>query len=230
MPNSKSKAVWAFECLLLRVGRRCVPCLLSGLTYSLMHAQGTGLGEQGRGIAAPLESRLRPKGMGIGHEGFAERTASAVAEAKRCVRLPSMRRGCKLTMHRRGVQMSDDEDEKAAKQKSRRRDGSPSTRAQAWKQAKAKKPKTEFKTYEEILAASGETQQVDGGLGQIVDLTGAEVRLPLSLFLRHGLICPTAAFTCLDADHLRPAHLRRFSPTRTASQLAPHNRFSEGRA
>jgi tuftelin-interacting protein 11 len=97
--------------------------------------------------------------------------------------------------------MSDDEDEKAAKQKNRRgRGGSPSQRDAAWKQPKReRKPKTEFRSYEEILAATGDTQAVDGGLGQIVDLTGAEVRSALRLCVCTSLLSSSAQLPSLAA-------------------------------
>lgn len=41
---------------------------------------GQGLGVDGTGISAPIDVKLRPKGMGIGHNGFDERTDAVRAE------------------------------------------------------------------------------------------------------------------------------------------------------
>ncbi|KAG6335733.1 hypothetical protein ID866_3357 [Astraeus odoratus] len=87
---------------------------------------GTGLGASGEGIVTPIESKLRPKNIGIAFKGFKERTrtpaqeeADADAEAN--------------------VQV------KEAKEK----------RSEAWKKPRKVKTKVEYKTYEEIVAAAG---------------------------------------------------------------------------
>ena len=46
-------------------------------------ASGTGLGAKQEGIVTPVESKLRPRAMGIGHNGFRERTDQSKREAIR---------------------------------------------------------------------------------------------------------------------------------------------------
>ncbi|KAJ8514652.1 hypothetical protein ONZ45_g7826 [Pleurotus djamor] len=121
---------------------------------------GTGLGVSGEGIATPIEAKLRPQKMGIGHRGFEEKTDQSKAEARR-----------------RGEAVSDDEDgrpkgkKKAAKVKQ-----------DIWKKPKKSKVKIEHKTYEEILADAGQdTTSTTAGIGQIIDATGAVPREVSSL-------------------------------------------------
>ena len=44
---------------------------------------GVGLGTEGQGIVTSVESKLRPKGMGIAFKGFKEKTEQSKAEARR---------------------------------------------------------------------------------------------------------------------------------------------------
>lgn len=119
---------------------------------------GSGLGTTGEGIVTPVESKLRPKGMGLAFKGFKEKTEQSKAEARR-----------------RGEIVSDDDEEsKAASRKARKSAKSQAERSEAWKKPKRGKTKVEHKTYEEIIAEAGqETPQA--GLGQIIDATGATV-------------------------------------------------------
>jgi tuftelin-interacting protein 11 len=124
---------------------------------------GTGLGSEGRGIVVPIESKLRPKNMGIAFKGFGERTEQSKAEARR-----------------RGEVVSDEEDEerkkKSAKAKEKTKKGS-----DAWKKPKKVKTKIEHKTYEQIVAEVGEDVAGPSGLGVIIDATGATVSVLLSI-------------------------------------------------
>jgi len=55
---------------------------------------GTGLSATGEGIVIPIESKLRPKNMGIAFKGYREKTEQSKLEARR-----------------RGEVVSDDEEE-----------------------------------------------------------------------------------------------------------------------
>ena len=118
---------------------------------------GTGLGAGGQGIVVPVESKVRPKNMGIAFRGFGERTEQSRAEARR-----------------RGEVLSDDEDEgrkkKAAKGKEKE-----NKKSDVWKKPKKIKTKIEHKTYEQIVAEVGEDVAGPSGLGVIIDATGATV-------------------------------------------------------
>jgi tuftelin-interacting protein 11 len=120
---------------------------------------GTGLGTTGTGIVTPVESKLRPKGMGIAFKGFSEKTEQSKSEARR-----------------RGEVVSDDEQEKKFKRKGKKA-GSKDTQEKkpaVWKRPKKVKTKVEHKTYEEIVAEAGE-QAAPSGVGVIIDATGATV-------------------------------------------------------
>lgn len=123
---------------------------------------GAGLGTDGTGIVTPVESKLRPKGMGIAFKGFKEKTEQSKAEARR-----------------RGEVVSDDEQEKKEKRKKGQGKGSQQAeRADAWKKPKKQKIKVEHKSYEQIIAESG-IEAPTAGVGMIIDATGATVNVYL---------------------------------------------------
>ncbi|KAI0924244.1 hypothetical protein AcW2_005176 [Taiwanofungus camphoratus] len=125
---------------------------------------GTGLGTTGEGIVTPVESKLRPKGMGLAFKGFREKTEQSKVEARR-----------------RGEIVSDEEEEsKAAARKGRKAAKAQAERADAWKKPKKVKIRVEHKTYEQIIAEAGE-EAPQAGLGQIIDATGATPREVSSL-------------------------------------------------
>lgn len=126
---------------------------------------GTGLGTEGTGIVTPVESKLRPKGMGIAFKGFKEKTEQSKAEARR-----------------RGEKVSDDEDEKAKRRQERRKTKGQGQREDVWKKPRKSKIKVKHKTYEEIIAEAGEEAPAPG-VGKIIDGTGATVNIFLTLRL-----------------------------------------------
>lgn len=87
-------------------------------------SSGTGLGAKKEGIVTPVESKLRPRAMGIGHGGFRERTDSNKREAIRsvsifspCSSLQTRRVDADLLLHilfsrRRGDEVDSDEERK----------------------------------------------------------------------------------------------------------------------
>lgn len=118
---------------------------------------GVGLGTEGQGIVTPVESKLRPKGMGIAFKGFREKTEQSKAEARR-----------------RGEVVSEDEEEgKKRRGKGKGKGKVQEKREEVWKKPKKTKVKTEHKTYEEIIAEVGEPPAA--GVGKIIDATGATV-------------------------------------------------------
>jgi tuftelin-interacting protein 11 len=117
---------------------------------------GTGLGTDGQGIAVPVETKVRPKNMGIAFKGFGERTEQSKAEARR-----------------RGEVVSDDDEDR--KKKVTKGKEKADKRSDAWKKPKKVKIKIEHKTYEQIVAEVGEDVVGPSGLGVIIDATGAMV-------------------------------------------------------
>ncbi|CDO68375.1 hypothetical protein BN946_scf184815.g22 [Trametes cinnabarina] len=125
---------------------------------------GMGLGTTGEGIVTPVESKLRPKGMGLAFKGFREKTEQSKAEARR-----------------RGEIVSDDEEEsRAAARKARKGAKAQAEKAEAWKKPKKTRTRVQHKTYEEIIAEAGH-EAPQAGLGQIIDATGATPREVSSL-------------------------------------------------
>ena len=145
-----------------------------GFGYKLLAkmgwSAGVGLGAQGEGIVTPIESKLRPKAMGLAYEGFKERTKQSKEEERR----------------RKG---SDNEDGSEAE-----KEAGPARRRKAkdkgegtskgilappsWKQSKASKTKVQHMTYEEIVGSTSDTggaTSVQAGVGIIYDLTGREL-------------------------------------------------------
>ena len=115
---------------------------------------GTGLGVSGEGRVAPVETKVRKKGMGIAFGGFSERTEQEKAERRR-----------------NGQTVSDEEEATPGKGKGKA--GVRKDPAEAWKRPRKVKTKIEHKTYEEILAETGDSIPPSAGIGPIIDATGA---------------------------------------------------------
>ena len=114
---------------------------------------GTGLGSSGEGRVNPVETKVRKKGMGIAFGGFSERTEQEKAEARR-----------------KGEYVSDEEE--AVPRKGKGKAGVGKEPADIWKRPKKVKTKIEHKTYEEILAETGDSMPPAAGIGPIIDATG----------------------------------------------------------
>jgi tuftelin-interacting protein 11 len=147
---------------------------LSGFGAKMMEKMGwqagMGLGTTGEGIVIPVESKLRPKNMGIAFKGFKEKTEQSKLEAKR-----------------RGEVVSDDEDDMKPKKGGKKAAKEP-RRSDAWKKPKKVKTKVEHKTYEQIVAEAGQ-DAAPAGIGMIIDATGATVGFFVLFFLLFLLTC-----------------------------------------
>jgi len=147
---------------------------------------GTGLGVTGEGRIAPVETKVRKKGMGIAFGGFSERTKQEKAEARR-----------------RGESVSDEEGPTPSKGKGKA--GVRKEPADAWKRPKKVKTKIEHKTYEEILAETGDSIPPAAGIGPIIDATGAtaSVLLFIGLSIAYRLFDSYGRFRLWRTSRLR---------------------------
>ncbi|KAH7927332.1 TFP11-domain-containing protein [Leucogyrophana mollusca] len=123
---------------------------------------GTGLGATGEGIVIPIESKLRPKNMGIAFKGYKEKTEQSKLEARR-----------------RGEVVSEDEEEIRPGRRKKDKEQQ-EKRSEVWKKQKKVKTKIEHKTYEQIVAEAGQEPSAPN-LGQIIDATGRTPREVASL-------------------------------------------------
>lgn len=142
---------------------------------------GTGLGTEGQGIVTPVESKLRPKGMGIAFKGFKEKTEQSKAEARR-----------------RGEVVSDDENDKKRRGKGKGKGKVQEKREEVWKKPKKTRTKVEHKTYEEILAEAGGEPPAPG-VGKIIDATGATVSKYTIFLIIIRLMKPLASRSRFDS-------------------------------
>ncbi|KAI7863705.1 GC-rich sequence DNA-binding factor-like protein-domain-containing protein [Spinellus fusiger] len=114
---------------------------------------GKGLGSGGEGIINPVETKLRPKGMGMGFKGFDERTSQAKEEARK----------------KRGSEDEDEESEEEHIKKAEKRE--------AWKSEvkKVRKIKVVYKTAKDILSEMT-VEKAPMGQQKIIDMTGPTVK------------------------------------------------------
>ncbi|KAI8925459.1 GC-rich sequence DNA-binding factor-like protein-domain-containing protein [Entophlyctis helioformis] len=146
----------------------------SKMLAKMGYVEGKGLGAGGRGITAPIDVKLRPSGMGLGHGGFDERTETVRREQAEKVK-------------------SDDEEDAGDGKGGK---AAPKKKTDGWKRTSAKKAKPQYKTAEELIAeqmASASTEEalaaaalVGGNAAvhaptKIIDMTGKEARVISSL-------------------------------------------------
>jgi len=138
------------------------------------YVEGQGLGADGRGRLAPIETQLRPQGVGLG--AVKEKTKQAKEEEKR----EAAFRGQILE------DSSDEERKRRRKLKENRMAGGGSGASTPGIRAK---PKVKYRTAAEIEGES-EGLQVPTVLKSIIDITGKETKLLTSV---NGLMAPEAS-------------------------------------
>jgi tuftelin-interacting protein 11 len=120
--------------------------------------KGYGLGVGGAGIVEPIQAKLRPMKMGIGFNGFQEKTEQVIAEERR-----------------RSVEISSGEDDKENKQTSNSdsKEQPPNAvgREKSGGQGSKKRPKVCF-----VTAESGDVPIAQVRSQRILDLSGKTVR------------------------------------------------------
>jgi tuftelin-interacting protein 11 len=134
---------------------------------------GSGLGATGEGMVTPIQVVQRGQGMGLGAGGFKERSEASRKEA--------VRKG--------EIKVDEDEGGKGKKGKKSgglrkgtfgEEGGEKKEKQESWRKSKKVNLKPVHKTYEELVAEAGEMGHA-GGVGMIIDATGATVR-PSSFF------------------------------------------------
>ncbi|KAJ3200376.1 hypothetical protein HDU67_002117, partial [Dinochytrium kinnereticum] len=138
-----------------------------GLKYlqKMGYVPGQGLGKDGRGISQPIDVKVRPQKMGLGHKGFDERTETVKRDQQN---------------QKSRYVLSDEEEEKAAeKAKEKEKD-------EVWRKGTKKPKKPKYKTATEViqeqtLMMAGQT--IDGITistsvvkDKIIDMTGKQAR------------------------------------------------------
>ena len=148
------------------------------------YVEGQGLGSSGQGILAPVETKLRPQGVGLG--AVREKTQQAKEEAKR-------------EAQRRGEVVDDSSEEERKRRKARqKRTSGPGSGASTPGGGKARaKPK--YRTVADIVA-SADGLEVPNVLKSILDATGKETRLLTST---SGLMTPTEGVPVMVTEAMK---------------------------
>ncbi|KAJ3414840.1 Tuftelin-interacting protein 11 [Chytridiales sp. JEL 0842] len=139
-----------------------------GLKYleKMGYVPGHGLGKDGRGIVEPIDVKLRPQKMGLGHRGFDERTEAIKRQ--------------QAEKKARGEMSESSEDEESKDKKKEKKEGA---RSEAWKKGQKKKKKTTYKTANDIIQEQQELLERQGTIlptsntqSKIIDMTGPQAK------------------------------------------------------
>jgi tuftelin-interacting protein 11 len=152
------------------------------------YQEGQGLGASGQGIINPIETKLRPQGVGLG--AVKEKTQQAKDEAKR-----------RAALEGKAYEDSSEEERKRRKrQKEKRRLGTGSGAS-----TPGVRPKTKYRTAAELEAAT-DGLEVPNVLKSLIDATGKETRLLTST---SGLMTPIEGAESSELEALKIAKRAR---------------------
>ncbi|KAI9741315.1 MAG: hypothetical protein M1834_003032 [Cirrosporium novae-zelandiae] len=151
---------------------------------------GQGLGASGQGILNPVETKLRPQGIGLG--AVHEKTQQAKDEARR----EAARRG----------EVLENSSEEERKQRRRRKDKARSNGGSGTSTPRERaRPKVKYRTAAEIKTATIGLQ-IPNVLESIIDATGTERKLLTST---SGLMTPTGQSGSVSSETLKIARRAR---------------------
>ncbi|KAJ3079538.1 hypothetical protein HDU99_010659, partial [Rhizoclosmatium hyalinum] len=137
-----------------------------GLSFlkKMGYKPGQGLGKDGAGIVNPIDVKLRPQKMGLGHRGFDERTQTVKLEQQ-------------MKKAERGESISSDDDTDASK--SKKKDASKKVAADQWRSSSTttgkRKSKVSYKTADQLIQESSTAPSLEP-TQKIIDMTGAQAR------------------------------------------------------
>ncbi|KAJ3287503.1 hypothetical protein HDU79_005648 [Rhizoclosmatium sp. JEL0117] len=137
-----------------------------GLSFlkKMGYKPGQGLGKDGAGIVNPIDVKLRPQKMGLGHRGFDERTQTVKLEQQ-------------MKKAERGESISSDDDADASK--SKKKDASKKVAADQWRSSSTttgkRKSKVSYKTADQLIQESSTAPSLEP-TQKIIDMTGAQAR------------------------------------------------------
>ncbi|KAI9880547.1 MAG: hypothetical protein M1830_002246 [Pleopsidium flavum] len=151
------------------------------------YVEGQGLGSSGQGILNPVETKLRPQGVGLG--AVREKTQQAKEEAKR----EAERRGELL------LDSSEEDRKRRRKEKAKRVSGIESGASTPGKGKRI--PKLKYRTAADIVAGA-DGLEVPNVLKSIIDVTGKETKLLTSA---SGLMTPIEGVSAADTEAMRLA-------------------------
>lgn len=148
------------------------------------YVEGQGLGSSGQGILNPVETKLRPQGVGLG--AVREKTQQAKEEAKR-------------EAQRRGEVVEDSSEEERKRRKARaKRTSGPGSGATTPGGGKSR-ARPRYRTVADIVA-SADGLEVPNVLKSIIDATGKETKLLTST---SGLMTPTKGVPVVDTEAMK---------------------------